>query len=109
SEFIEVEKKNNTRYLELLNLYLIRERRKRLVVIIDNADQYSDAIQGQIFLFSQSLSKSSLSGVIISLREGYYYKWKDKTPFDAYESNVYHITAPKYSEVLLKRIDYTLK
>lgn len=109
SEYLQYELNNSPRHLELLNLYLIRERRKRLVIIIDNADQYSDEIQGNIFLFAQSISKSCLTGTIISLREGYYYKWKDKTPFDAYESNVYHITAPKYSEVLLKRIDYTLK
>ncbi|MFD2904267.1 hypothetical protein [Sphingobacterium anhuiense] len=66
-------------------------------------------IENRFVDFYENLSKSSLAGVIILLREGYYYKWKDKTPFDAYESNVYHISAPKYSDVLLKRINYTLK
>lgn len=100
---------NYSKHLEHLNNYLIRDRRKRIIVIIDNADQYKIDIQEQIFLYAHSLSRNSNSGVIFSLREGYYYKWRNKSPFDAYESNVYHITAPKYSEVLLKRIDFTLE
>lgn len=98
-----------SKHLEHLNNYLIKERRKRIIVIIDNADQYSIAIQEKIFLYSHSLSRNSNCGIIFSLREGYYYKWRNKPPFDAYESNVYHITAPKYSEVLLRRINYTLE
>lgn len=107
--FLQEKLKNHSKHLENLNNYLIRDRRKRIIVIIDNADQFRIDIQEQIFLFAHSLSRNSNCGVIFSLREGYYYKWRNKTPFDAYESNVYHITAPKYSEVLLKRIDFTLE
>lgn len=46
--------------------------------------------------------------MIISLREGYYYKWRYLPPFDAFPCNVYHITAPPYKEVLQKRITYAL-
>lgn len=88
---------------------MIRERRKRLVVIIDNADQFNDTIQEKLFVFSHSLTKSTLCGTVISLREGYYYKWQNSPPFDAYESNVYHITAPNYVEILQKRIDFALE
>ncbi|RKS97977.1 AAA family ATPase [Chryseobacterium defluvii] len=109
TEYLSENLKDYSKHLEYLNNYLIRERRKRMIVIIDNADQYSILIQEKIFLFSHSLSRNSNCGVIFSLREGYYYKWRNRPPFDAYESNVYHITAPKYSEVLLKRINYTLE
>lgn len=108
SMFLSEKLNDHTKHLEYLNNYLIRDRRKRIIVVIDNADQYPIKIQEQIFLFAHSLSRTSNCGIIFSLREGYYYKWRNKTPFDAYESNVYHITAPKYSEVLLKRIDFTL-
>ena len=107
--FLEESKKDFSKHLENLNKYLIKEHRKRIIVVIDNADQYSSEIQEKVFLFAHSLAKSSFCGSIISLREGYYYKWRYSPPFDAYESNVYHITAPKYSEVLLRRIDYTLE
>lgn len=109
TNFIEESKKDFAKHLELLNKYLIKEHRKRIIVIVDNADQYSSEIQEKVFLFAHSLAKSAYCGSIISLREGYYYKWRYSPPFDAYESNVYHITAPKYSEVLLRRIDYTLE
>lgn len=88
---------------------MIRERRKRLIVIVDNADQFDSKIQEQVFLFAHSLARTAFCGSVISLREGYYYKWRFSPPFDAYESNVYHITAPKYSEVLQKRIDFALE
>lgn len=109
STFLAAKLNDYSKHLEYLNNYLIRDRRKRIIVVIDNADQYTISIQERIFLFAHSLSRTSNCGVIFSLREGYYYKWRNKTPFDAYESNVYHITAPKYSEVLLKRIDFTLR
>jgi len=109
SKFLEESKADYVKHLEYLNKYLVKERRKRIIVILDNADQYSSEIQEKVFLFSHSLAKSSYCGTVISLREGYYYKWRYSPPFDAYESNVYHITAPKYSEVLLKRINYTLE
>ncbi|WP_132055591.1 AAA family ATPase [Pseudocnuella soli] len=107
--FLEQSKSDPFSHLEKLSKYLIRERRKRLIVIIDNADQFKDPIQEQLFLFAHSLTKSTLCGTVISLREGYYYRWQNSPPFDAYESNVYHITAPKYSEVLQKRIDFAIE
>jgi GTPase SAR1 family protein len=109
SNFLSESQNNYTQHLEKLSLYLIRERRKRLIVIVDNADQFDSKIQEQVFIFAHSLAKTAFCGSVISLREGYYYKWRFSPPFDAYESNVYHITAPKYSEVLQKRIDFALE
>jgi GTPase SAR1 family protein len=109
SDFLTNQLQDFSKHLEYLNKYLIKERRKRIIVIIDNADQYKISIQEKVFFYSHSLSKNSNCGVIFSLREGYYYRWRKKPPFDAYVSNVYHITAPKYSEVLLRRINYTLE
>jgi len=108
STFLEEKQKNHVSHLASISQYFIRDRRKRLIIIIDNADQFKDNIQEQVFLFAHSIAKTSLCGTVISLREGYYHKWRFSPPFDAYESNVYHITAPKYSEVLQKRLDYTL-
>lgn len=89
--------------------YLIRERRIRLCVIIDNADQFDIPTQKDVFLFAQSINRRAKCAVIISLREGYYYKWRYQPPFDAFACNVYHITAPPYSEILQKRINYALE
>jgi len=109
SLFLQNAKSNHLRHLEFLSKYLIRERRKRLVIIIDNADQFNDGIQKDLFVFAHSLTKATLCGTVVSLREGYYYKWQNSPPFDAYESNVYHITAPNYEEIIQKRIDFAIE
>lgn len=109
ADFLITKQNDSIGHLENVSKYFIRDRHTRLIIIIDNADQFKDDIQEQAFLFAHSLAKTSLCGTVISLREGYYYKWRFSPPFDAYESNVYHITAPKYSEVLQKRLDYTLE
>jgi hypothetical protein len=109
SDFVEKAQNDSMDHLEHLNKYLIRERRLRLIVIIDNADQFDQPIQSEVFIFAHSLARKAFCGTVVSLREGYYYKWRNSPPFDAYESNVYHVTAPRYSEVLQRRIDYTLE
>ena len=106
ADFLDEKYSNKTDFLNHLSKYLIKERRIRLIVVLDNSDQFEDRLQENAFLYASSLNRSAYCGVIISLREGYYYKWRNYPPFNAFESNVYHITAPKYSEVLQKRIDY---
>jgi GTPase SAR1 family protein len=89
--------------------YLLWERKSRLSIVIDNADQFEMHIQRGAFLFAQSINRKAKCAVLIALREGYYYQWRNQPPFDAFASNVYHVTAPPYKEVLQKRIDYALK
>lgn len=108
SSFLEEQINKNKEHLECINLYLTREIHKRLILVFDNADQLSDDIQSSVFLFAASLNKNAKYGVIISLREGYYYQWRNKAPFDAFESNVYHIAAPDYGQVIQKRISYAI-
>jgi len=96
-------------HFEKLSHYFLRERYSRLILIIDNADQFELPIQRDVFLLAQSLNKKAKCAIVLSLREGYYYEWRNKPPFDAFINNVYHVTAPPYKEVLQKRIDYALK
>lgn len=108
SLFLEEKLKDNESHFFKLSEHLIKGRRIRLCVIIDNADQFDSEIQKTVFLFAQSLNKKGNITIIIALREGYYYKWRQLPPFDAFPSNVYHITAPPYKDVLQKRINYAL-
>ncbi|MBK8655209.1 MAG: hypothetical protein IPN20_15185 [Haliscomenobacter sp.] len=109
NSFLEENRNDKEFYFIKLSEYLIRERRLRLCVVIDNADQFDINVQKKAFLFAQSINRKAKCAVIISLREGYYYRWRHLPPFDAFASNVYHITAPPYKEVLQKRIDYALQ
>lgn len=107
-DFFEVKQQSFLEHLEMISKYLIRERLIRLLLVFDNADQFDSKLQERVFLLANSLNRRANCGVIVSLREGYYYKWRNSPPFDAFESNVYHISAPRYNEVLQKRINYTL-
>lgn len=109
SSFLSEKLSNSRRHLTSLNQYFVKEIHRRAIIVFDNADQLSEEIQEQVFLFACSLNTEGKFGTIISLREGYYYKFRNKPPFNAFESNVYHIAAPDYGLVLQKRIDYAIE
>ncbi|MEN8929445.1 MAG: hypothetical protein ABF258_05480 [Flavobacteriales bacterium] len=109
AEFLEEKKKDSIVHLKKITDYLLFQCNKRICVLFDNADQLNDADQKEVFLLGNGINRNLNSMVIISLREGYFYKWKNKPPFNAYQSIVYHITAPPYKVVLEKRIDYVMK
>jgi GTPase SAR1 family protein len=107
-DFLESKLENIDNHLENIAIYLKKFQGKRLTIILDNADQLDDESQRNLFLLAHSLRKSLNALCLISLREGYFYQWKNKPPFDAYQSNVFHITAPPYRDVLKNRIDYVI-
>ncbi|KQC30222.1 P-loop NTPase fold protein [Flagellimonas eckloniae] len=108
NSFIEQKLANSQDHLAAVSKYLINPCHKRLCVIFDNVDQLDFDVQKNAFLFAQSIHLSLKCIIIISLREGYYYQWKDKPPFDAYQPNIFHLTAPPYRDVLKKRIQYVV-
>lgn len=109
SEFLESKTKNKQEHFKAVNLYLTREIHKRILIVFDNADQLTDKIQEEVYLNACTLNTQAKFGVIISLREGYYYNWRNRTPFNAFHSNAFHIAAPDYGEVLQKRLDYIIE
>lgn len=109
SDFLDNKTTNSQEHFKALNLYLTREIHKRILIVFDNADQLSDKIQESVYLNACALNTQAKFGVIISLREGYYYNWRNRPPFNAFVSNAYHIAAPDYGEVLQKRLNYIIK
>lgn len=109
ADYIDERQKDPIRHLKAITDYLRFKCNKRICVLFDNADQLNDDDQKEVFLLGNSINRNLNSLVIISLREGYFYKWRKKPPFNAYQSVVYHITAPPYKLVLQKRIEYVMK
>lgn len=108
SSFLETKTSDSISHLMSINNYFISHG-KRIIIAFDNADQMADKTQEAIFLFAATLNSKGKLGVIISLREGYYHTFKNKTPFDAFQSNVYHIAVPNYAEVIKKRLAYAIE
>lgn len=109
SDFLILKTENIQEHFNAVNIYLTREIHKRILIVFDNADQLSDRIQEQVYLNACALNKKAKFGVIISLREGYYYNWRNRPPFNAFDSNAFHIAAPNYGEVLQKRLNYIIE
>jgi len=109
ASFLEDKTSDIENHLIAISKYLSKYQNKRLTIVLDNADQLENESQKDLFLLAQSLKNNLNSLVILSLREGYFYQWKNKPPFDAFQSNVFHITAPPYRDVLKNRIDYAIK
>lgn len=109
SSFIDEKQNDPINHLKSITDYLLYKCKKRMCVLFDNADQLNESDQKEVFLLGNAINRNLKSITIISLREGYFYKWKNKPPFNAYQSIVYHITAPPYRDVLEKRIDYVIK
>lgn len=108
SIFLEEQVQDKINFLKKMSVYLMSEFKVRLCIVLDNADQLDDESQKEIFLLSQSINISVKCLVVLSLREGYFFQWREKPPFDAYPSIVFHITAPPYNDVLKKRIEFIL-
>lgn len=108
SEFIDECTKNEIEHLEKISEYLVKDCSKRLVIILDNADQLGIEVQNEVYMLGQSLKRNLKALLLISLREGYYFKYKNKPPFDAFQSNVVHISAPLYNKVLESRIQFVI-
>ena len=109
NDFIEEKINNPEIHLRAISEYLINPSHKRLCIIFDNVDQLDfEEAQREAFLLAESIYRNLKCLVVISLREGYFYKWRTLPPFDAFQSNVFHITAPSYREVLKKRLQYVV-
>ena len=109
SEYIEKLMLDSINHLIKICNYLVGTCRKRLTIIFDNVDQLPDSSQRSVYLLAQSIHNITKSIIILSLREGYFYKLKGSPPFDAFRSTVFHITAPPYSLVLKRRFTYILE
>lgn len=107
-EYIEKKQEDKVSHLCSISTYLIGKCNRRLCIILDNADQLDIDSQKSVFLLAQSIHLQAKCLVFVSLREGYYYQWRQKPPFDAYHSNVFHITAPPYRSVIQKRIEFVV-
>ncbi len=109
SDFLTRKIDDTENHFVKLSEYLINERQTRLCIIIDNADQLDEKYQKEAYLLAQNFNLKALCATIISLREGYYYKYRNDLPFNAFGADkTFHITAPPYKEILQKRINYTL-
>lgn len=108
SQKVEEWKKNSFEYIGRLFEYLAKRKGIKVVIIFDNADQKEMLFQNKIYEYANMFTKKTSCLAVISLREESYWQASRVGIFDAYHTHVYHLRAPRFSDLLEKRLQYAL-
>lgn len=107
-DFIKDKTQNIKLFAEKISL-IWKNKKKSLVIFIDNVDQLPPELQDVCFLTAGEISEKLSCLVIISMREERYYDASSRGVLDAYQSPSFHLSSPVIPEVIIKRIDYILE
>jgi GTPase SAR1 family protein len=78
--------------------HLARGRRKQIILVMDNADQRSFAVQQEAFLISQELAATRNIIVFIALRPSTYFLSKTTGALSGYQNKVFTVSPPPADE-----------
>ncbi|TQL30715.1 hypothetical protein FB443_11052 [Vibrio crassostreae] len=89
--------------------HISKERRKQVIICIDNADQRDFDVQQEAFLISQELAKEWKATVFLSVRPQTFYKSKRVGALNAYPHKIFTILPPRVDDVVSKRLRFAAK
>ena len=94
-------------FLEKSWRYYSNQHKKRIVIFLDNIDRTSDLYQQIVYTFAHKLSSQTGATVIITMREGTYFRGRESGFLDVrLDDIVYHLQTPDLVQILSKRIEY---
>lgn len=94
-------------FLEKSWRYDVSQNKKGVVVFLDNIDRTSDRYQRMVYTFAHKLASQTGSTVIITMREGTYFRGRESGFLDIRSDDiVYHLQTPDLVQILSKRIEY---
>lgn len=83
-----------------------RNRRKGVIVVIDNTDQYSGTHQDFCFMTAQEIAAKLKCVTLISMREERFHNSKIHGVLDAFQNSGFHISSPRPADVFRKRLRF---
>jgi hypothetical protein len=86
-----------------------RQTERRPFLVFDNADQFSEKTQDEVFRLAQKFAKDLGCASVISLREESYWKNKDHGTLSAFHAVSYHVQPPRLRQVISKRFRFADK
>ncbi|MCO4856465.1 hypothetical protein MKD49_08220 [Herbaspirillum sp. WGmk3] len=89
--------------------HLAHGRNKQIILILDNADQRSFAVQQEAFLIAQELAATRNLIVFVSLRPSTFYVSKTTGALSAYQNKILTISPPPADEVIQKRLIFAVR
>lgn len=96
-------------YLRDCVAHISKEKRKQIIIVLDNADQRGFDIQQDAFIIGHELSKEWSAAVFISVRPYTYYRSKRAGAFSAYSSRIFTISPPRVDLLINKRLVFALE
>ena len=86
-----------------------KTRAKGTIVIIDNTDQYSPAVQDYCLTLAQHIASLVDGLVVISMREERFHTSRLHGTLDAFQNNGFHLSSPPAQFVFYRRLVYMLR
>jgi len=105
-EFLAEKQANKAEHLRSCIDYLSNEKRKQVIVAIDNADQRSITVQQEAFVIAQNLAAEWKATVFISVRPRTFFISKRSGALSAYPHRIFTIAPPRIDEVIERRLRF---
>jgi hypothetical protein len=103
-----LERQHDQHFVRLIKV-VARQTSRRPFLVFDNADQFSDETQDQVFRLAQKFAKDVGCACAISLREESYWKNKDHGTLSAFHAISYQVQSPRLRPVISKRFKFATK
>lgn len=88
--------------------YLAKDRRKQIIIALDNSDQRDSETQSEAFIISQTMASDWKATVFVSMRPRTFYQSRRSGALSAYPHRVFTIAPPRIDAVIRKRIQFAL-
>ena len=86
------------------------DRRRVVVVVMDNVDRLDLKSQLQAFQLALWFKEGSRAFVILQMRDETYERFKSQPPLDTYRTGVaFHISPPRFLDVVKRRLELSLE
>lgn len=107
-DMLSSKQENRSEHLRRSIDYLAKEKRKQIIVAIDNADQRNYDVQQEAFVIAQNLAAEWNATVFISIRPKTFYLSKRSGALSAYPHRVFTVAPPRIDHVIEKRLVFAL-
>lgn len=107
-DFLAVKQSDYAAHTKASIGYLAKERRKQVIIALDNSDQRDSETQQEAFIISQTMASEWKATVFVSMRPRTFYQSKKSGALSAYPHRVFTISPPRIDNMIRKRIRFAL-
>lgn len=88
--------------------YLAKEKRRQIIIALDNSDQRDTDTQQEAFLIAQTMASDWRATVFISMRPRTFYQSRRSGTLSAYPHRVFTISPPRVDLMMKKRLQFAI-